>query len=109
MVYGLITSDLSKAFDCLPYRLLISKLYANRISENACKLIINYFQFRQQRVKLGHVRSEWVSLMKGAAQGSLFGPFLFNVFQNALIFKLENAVMYIIMPMTPVLGALENL
>ena len=90
MVYGLITTDLSKAFDCLPYRLLISKLYAYGISENACKLIINYFQLRQQRVKLGHVRSEWVSLMKGAAQGSLFGPFLFNVSQNDLIFKLEN-------------------
>ena len=90
MVYGLITSDLSKAFDCLPHRLLISKLHAYGISDNACKLIKSYFELRQQRVKLGHVRSEWVSLMKGAAQGSLFGPFLFNVFQNDLIFKLEN-------------------
>ena len=51
MDYGLITTDLSKAFDSLPYRFLISKFYAYGISENACKLIIRYFQLRQ-RVKL---------------------------------------------------------
>ena len=51
MVYGLITSDLSKAFDCLPHRLLISKLHAYGISDNACKLIKSYFELRQQRVK----------------------------------------------------------
>jgi hypothetical protein len=27
---------------------------------------------------------------KGAPQGSIFGPFIFNLFQNDLLFKLES-------------------
>ena len=89
-LYGIITTDLSKAFDYLPYKLLISKLHAYGINDDACKLICNYFYSRKQRVKLGKVKSEWVDLVKGAPQGSLFGPFMFNVFQNDLLLKLQS-------------------
>jgi hypothetical protein len=34
--------DLSKAFDCLPHKLLINKLDAYGVSESALKLIKNY-------------------------------------------------------------------
>ena len=87
---GAILTDLSKAFDCLPYRLLISKLSAYGVSEQACQLISNYFCGRKQRVKLGSIKSEWKGLSKGAPQGSLFGPFMFNIFQNDLLYLIGN-------------------
>ena len=48
-----LLTDLSKAFDCLPYRLLICKLRAYGLSVNACELLKSYFCKRKQRVKLG--------------------------------------------------------
>ena len=85
---GLILMDLSKAFDCLPHQLLLSKLYFYSLSENACTLLKSYLQNRRQRVKLGSARSEWPILQKGVPQGSVLSPLLFNVFMNDLFFKL---------------------
>ena len=55
-VYGSLLTDLSKAFDSLPHRLLISKLDAYGVSENSCILLASYFQERSQRVKLGTLK-----------------------------------------------------
>ncbi len=42
-VYGAVLIDLSKAFDCLPYRLTVSKLYAYYgVNGKACMLITSY-------------------------------------------------------------------
>ena len=66
-----LLTDLSKAFDCLPYRLLICKLRAYGLSVNACELLKSYFCERKQRVKLGDKYSDWLGLSKGVPQGSL--------------------------------------
>ena len=55
-------TDLSKALDCLPYRLLICKLRAYGLSVNACELLKSYFCERKQRVKLGDKYSDWLGL-----------------------------------------------
>ena len=57
--------DLSKAFDCFPYRLLICKLRAYGLSVNPCELLKSYFCERKQRVKLGDKYSDWLGLSKG--------------------------------------------
>ena len=54
-----LLTDLSKAFDCLPYRLLNCKLRAYGFSVNACELLKSYFCERKQRVKLGDKYSEF--------------------------------------------------
>ena len=79
---GCLLIDLSKAFDCLPHGLLIAKLQAYGLDNNACTLIQSYLTDRMQRVKLCHNRSEWKTLQRGVPQGSLLGPLLFNVFIN---------------------------
>ena len=84
-----LLTDLSKAFDCLPYRLLICKLRAYGLSVNACELLKSYFCERKQRVKLGDKYSDWLGLSKGVPQGSLMGPFIFNIFSNDLLLLLE--------------------
>ncbi len=97
MVYGIVLTDLSKAFDCLPPRLVVAKLQAYGLSHAACALIANYFTERQQCVKTNGKRSAWKGLLKGAPQGSILGPFIFNVFLNDLLHQmgcLENCDLY---------------
>ena len=78
-----LLTDLSKAFDCLPYRLLICKLRAYELSVNACEQLKNYFCERKQRVRLGDKFSEWLGLSKGVPQGSIINESIY--FQH--IFK----------------------
>ena len=68
-----LLTDLSKAYDCLPYKLLICKLRAD-----ACKLLKSYFCERKQRVKLGNKNSEWLGL---------FGGICLSMNQSRLRFK----------------------
>lgn len=88
-LYGALMTDLSKAFDCLPPKLLISKLYAYGVNRSSCMLIANYFLNRQQRVKLSGARSDWMGIHKGSPQGSLMGPLTYNIHSNDLIFVIN--------------------
>ena len=49
---GALLTDLSKAFDCLPHELLITKLHAYRVDTPSLKLLDSYLTKRKQRVKL---------------------------------------------------------
>ena len=83
--YGSFLTDLSKAFNCLPHRLLIAKLKAYGVYSDSCMLMASYFQGRRQRVKIGNYKSEWMELDKGCPQGSLMGPLAYNIFSNDLL------------------------
>ena len=57
--------DLSKAFDCLPHRILLSQLSAYGISNDSCNLLMSYLSERRQRVKIGNSGSSWSEIIKG--------------------------------------------
>ncbi len=80
IVYGFVFADLSKTFDCLPPRLVVAKMQDYGLSDTLRALIASYFAERKQRVKINCKSSEWKSLIKGALQGSILGPFTFNIF-----------------------------
>ena len=64
---------------------MIAKLHAYGVDSQSCMMIANYFMERKQRVKLANVKSNWMTVMKGAPQGSLMGPFCYNVHSNDLL------------------------
>ncbi len=81
--------DLSKAFDYVPYGLLIAKMHAYGLSTNACEFMSNYLSDRYQRVKISNVKCAWMPLQKGIPQGSNLDPFLFNIFMNDIFYFIE--------------------
>ncbi len=92
-----ILTDLSKAFGCLPPRLVVAKMQAYLLSDTACALTASYFAERKQCVKINGKAREWRDLLKCAPQGSILGSFIFNIFLNDLLLKLgclENCDLY---------------
>ncbi len=85
---GTVLMDLSKAFDCVPYGLLIAKMHAYDLSTNACEFMSSYLSDRYQRVKISNVKGSWMPLQKGIPQGSSLGPFL-NIFMNDIFYFVE--------------------
>jgi hypothetical protein len=106
---GLLSADLSKAFDCIPHGLLVSKMHAYGVSLKSCNMIGSYLTQRRQRVKLGNIQSDWVSPTKGVPQGSILGPMLFNIFVNDMFYFIESSSLYCYADDTQIAAISNNL
>lgn len=74
--------DLSKAFDCLDYNILIAKLKYYGFSLSALSLVKNYLTNRKQYVLYENKESELLDVVKGIPQGSIVGPLYFSIYIN---------------------------
>ena len=88
--FGVLLTDLSKAFDCISHNLLIAKLNAYGLSLSAMKLVHSYLQNFKQRTKIGSSYSLWEEIVLGVPQESILGPLLFNIFLCNLFLSIEN-------------------
>ena len=73
-----------KAYDCIPYNLLLEKIEAYGIDKKSLNLLRSYLSSRKQIVKLNSNYSSFVNIDRGVPQGSILGPLL-NIFLNDIL------------------------
>ena len=86
-VTGSIAIDLSKAFDSICHNLLLAKLRAYGVGEEAIDFLHSYLSGRKQRMKVNGIFSDWPTGVLWRSSRQPHGPLLFNVFINDLNFS----------------------
>ena len=95
---AVIFCDLSRAFDCVNHKVLLSILEMYGIRGVALNWISTFLQDREQYVSLrveteksvDYVNSECLNVNMGVPQGSILGPILFILYVNSISTVVEN-------------------
>ena len=90
-VNAVVFLDLKKAFDTVDHTILLSKLSAYGIQENAFNWFRSYLENRTQICSVSGSLSKTCSLQCGIPQGTILGPLLFLLYINDLPNCLTNS------------------
>ncbi|PJE78268.1 hypothetical protein CI610_02801 [invertebrate metagenome] len=88
----MIFCDISKAFDRVWHRGLLSKLKSFGITGNLFLWFSNYLRNRCQSVVINGKQSNLAYITAGVPQGSILGPLLFLIFINDIVNNISCAI-----------------
>ena len=88
---GIVLMHLSKAYHCLPYDILTTKLVAYGCCLKSLKLFSSSHSNGKQSVKYSNSFNEWLKIESGVPQGSVLGPFLFNFLVNDFTYSITKS------------------
>ena len=84
--------DFENAFNTPPHELLKSKLFSYGIVETTLKWRNVFLCFRQQRVVVNGVKSDWAPVVSGVPEGTVHGPLLFSLYINDIPADIESEI-----------------
>ena len=91
----LFSMDFSKAFDSVKHNLLSAKLKQLPFNPYIINWCHSSWSNRQQCISVNGHSCDWVCVNKGTTQGSVGGPYLFNVFLNDMeVFMNDTPVLF---------------
>ena len=88
-LFGSACLDISKAFDCINHRLLLSKLRKMGLSDMSLNWFISYLD-RTQELTFNNIVSETIKVKSGIGQGTIIGPMIFLLYINDVVTMLPN-------------------
>ena len=105
-----VYTDFKKAFDTVPFNLLLHKLQCRfGILNNELKWFTSYLQDRYQRVVLNGIESAWVTVTSGVPQGSILGPSLFIMYIDDLCDECKNSESLLFADDSKMFKAIKNI
>ena len=75
-----------------PHELLKSKLFSYGIGGKTLKWIDSFLCFRQQRVVVNGVKSDWAPVLSGVPLGTVLDPLLFSLYLSDISSDIESEI-----------------
>ena len=77
--------DYAKAFDCVEHNKLWKILKEMGITDHLTCLLRNLYVGQEATVRTGHGTTDWFQIGKGARQGCILSPCLFNLYAEYIM------------------------